>query len=281
MGSFSYDVRLQLPSRLEVSDLVGLGEQLCVRYDAVASPAATPVQGAPVDITIPAPVAASWRRFIGSHDVLARSSALRRAAAPIVTDGADTAAANAASDVAWRTFESWLRTWSRHRDDGMTPSAGEAGALHGRLFPSADGMRFIKWKARRQWVAMQGRMTILDEAASVALVHGLGGARLLTALRDAHEGFGRAFGFTKVQVDAPAGVDLRPLFAAAKEALRSYATRVEGSADPDVAGSEALAAWLLAPLKTLVGELTAVPTPRKKKGVGKRGASQAPAPSGP
>ncbi len=63
---------------------------------------------------------------------------------------------------------------------------------------------------------------------------------------------------------------------ASKEALRSYATRVEASADPDVPGSEALAAWLLAPLHAMVAEFAAAPTKRATPDAEKRTPSQPP-----
>ncbi len=274
-------VMYQLPARMESSDAVGLGEQLALRYQAVASPKKKPVEGAPVHVAIPPNVAASWKRFAVAHDELSKAAALRIAttgltpAAPVEDDDA----ANAASDDAWRTFEAWLGAWARHADDGKAPRGADAAALYARVFPAVDAMRFIGWRPRKQWVAMQGRMAVLDEPANRELLNGLGGARLHEHLRATHDAFGRAYGFTAVQADgAAATVDVRSVFMAAKDALRQYVTRVAASADPDVPGSEALATWLLAPLHEMVAEFAAAPTKRATPEADKRTPSQPPPP---
>ncbi len=270
-------INFQLPSRMEASDVVGVGEQLAARYAAVASPGKTPVEGAPAHVVVPPAVSASWRRFAASHDTLATTTALRLATTP-QPPTVDPDASNAASDDAWRTFEVWLGAWARHTDDGKTPSAADAAALYGRVFPAADGMRFIGWRPAKQWVAMKGRMAILAEPASRDVVNGLGGARLVETLQETHVAFGRAYAFTEVQTHEPAAVDVRGAFVTAKDALRGYATRVEASADPDVPGSEALAAWLLAPLYAMVAEFAAAPTKRAAPDAEKRTPSQPPPP---
>ena len=249
--------------------------QLAVRYLAVASHGKAPVEGAPAHVVVPPAVSASWKRFVASHDTLATATALRLATTPAAPT-ADPDVANTASDDAWRTFEVWLGAWARHTDDGKSPSASDAAALYARVLPAADGMRFIGWRPAKQWVAMKGRMAILAEPASRDVVVGLGGARLLETLQETHVAFGRAYAFTEVQADEPATVDVRSAYVTAKEALRSYATRVEASADPDVPGSEALAAWLLAPLHAMVAEFAAAPTKRATPDAEKRTSSQPP-----
>jgi hypothetical protein len=270
-------VVFQLPSRMEASDAVGVGEQLAARFLAVTAPKKNAVEGAPVHVTVPAAVSASWKRFAASHDTLAQATALRLAMAPAAAPTEEPDAANAASDAGWRTFERWLGGWSQHPDDGKSPTGADAAALYARVFPAEDAMRFITWRPRKQWVAMQGRMAILAEPASRDVVNGLGGARLYDALVATHEAFGRAYGFTRAQADASAPTaDVRSAFMAAKDALRGYATRVEASADPDVPGSEALAAWLLAPLHAMVAEFAAAPTKRATPDAEKRTPSQPP-----
>lgn len=274
-------VSFSFPARMEASDVVTVGSQLTVRYLAVTSPKKHPVAGAPVHVAIPANVAASWKRFAAAHGELSAATTLR-----IATTGATAAAlvedpdtANSASDDAWRTFDAWLSAWGRHADDGKAPRGADAAALHARVFPADDAMRFIQWRPRKQWVAMEGRMAMLAEPASRELVRDFGGARLLEHLQTTHAAFGRAYGITAAQADAtPAAVDVRSAYVAAREALRGYAMRVAASADPDVPGSETLATWLLAPLRDMMEDFATAPTKRATPEADKRGPSQPPSP---
>lgn len=261
---------VQLPSRMQTDDLLGVGDQLRARYLAATSPARKGgdlrPEGVPEGVHVPASIAASWKRFDAAHVALGAYVLQREAsvlnAAP--TDDAS-AVANDASDRAWRAFAAWLEAWAQHDEDGKAPGSADAMALRARLFPAPHGLRFIAWRPRKQWMAMQARMVTLGEDAVVEVVKGLGGARLLAALDRTHRAFGRAYGFTAAQAtEAAEETDARPLWTAAREALRDYVKKVEGHADPDVPGSEALAAWLLAPFTEMVRDFAAQATPRAK-----------------
>lgn len=267
MSSDNDHASVQLPAAVERGDLLALGDQLQVRFVEVTKThrkgAEVPV-GCPVGAVVPPAVTASWKRFHGSVVALREATALRdRPEAPSTTLVPDTC--NAASDQAWRACEGWLAGWTQHRDDGVAPGAVEADALYRRVFPAPTGMKFIGWRPRKQWSAMKDRMAIFAEPAVLSTMKALGGERLVEALRVTHADFGAAYGFTAATADEAEGVDARPQLLAVKDALRGYVKKVEGSADPDVHGSEALAAWLLGPFDSLVAEFASRPAaPRAK-----------------
>lgn len=252
---------VQLPSKLEGSDLLGLFDQLDARHEAVRAGRRKGTRvpdGCPADAALPAVVAASWKRLSHAAGEL-RDLAGRRDHTPPAALAIDAASANGDADEAWRAFEAWLLGWTRHRDDGRKPSAADAQALYARLFPRPEGMKFLGWRPRKQWTSMAGRMALLAEPAVAATVSALGGERLLAALGAMHDAFGKAYGFTTARAAPEAAIDARPQFLAGKDALRDYVKKVEGSADADVAGSEELAAWLLGPFHDLVAEFASAP----------------------
>jgi hypothetical protein len=249
-------------------DLVALGNQLHARYVAAQhgtrKGAAVP-EGCPAGVPIPATVAASRKRLDAALDALRAATALRHEGVEPSPDSNDRPSATAASRSAWQAFNAWLGAWTLFADDGQSPSGVDAEGLFNRLFPAPDGLRFITWRSRRQWSAMQVRMDVLANEEVVATVTALGGARLLAALISTHDAFGRAFAFTAakgVSVASPAVV--LPQFIAAKVALRDYVVKVTGSADPDLANSEALAAWLMGPFRDMLAEFAAQAAPRPR-----------------
>lgn len=258
---------VQLPAEIETGDLLALGDQLHARLHEVTKPrrkGEAPPAGCPVGASVSAPVEASWKRLSAGLAALREVTAKRDhpdAAEPAL----DPDASNASSDEAWRAFDAWLGGWAKHRDDGKKPGAAEARALQARLFPKPGGMQFIGWRPRKQWTAMTSRMAILAEPGVAALVKALGGERMSDALEVTHADFGKAYGFTAAQSDEAEGVDTRPQILTVKDALRAYVKKVEGSADPDVAGSEALASWLLGPFDALVAEFSARPSAARAK----------------
>jgi hypothetical protein len=231
-----------------------------------APPASLPTEVAP-GTALPPQIAASLARLCRGRDelrVVVRTTAEPTAAMPDATR----AAANGASDAGWRAFEGWLGGWAQ-LDDGEAPGAAEAHALHARVFPTdvprgEAGLRFIGWRPRKQWEAMDARMEVLATEPARRLVESLGGARFLAHLRTTHAEFGRAYGFTHATANAgtPA-VDTRPQWLAAQDALRDYVRKVATYADPDVPGSAALAGYLLGPFVEMQAEFAARPIKKK------------------
>ena len=141
-------------------------------------------------------------------------------------------------------------------DDGLKPAPSEARWLYAQLFPAAEGLRFITRRPRAQWSAMVQRMSVLGGERGQSVIEGFGGARHWKQLVAAHARFGKAFGFT-VAVVAPTDgpTDGRSQWSAARDALRALIQRIEGYGDPEIAGSEALATFLLGPYVELVDDL--------------------------
>ena len=251
-----------LPSRMLADDLLALGHQLNARYVAVqhslrkgAPPAP---QGCPAGVPIPATVAASRKRLDAALVALRASANLRHESADPRPDASGKAPAITASRAAWQVFHAWLAAWSKGADDGQTPTREDAQALFGKVFPTPEGLRFITWRSRRQWTAMQVRMDILLTAEATATVTALGGERLLATLLATHASFGHTFAFTAAKGVSPSATAVvLPQFTAAKGTLRDYVMKVTGSADRDIRESEALAAWLLGPFNEMLAEFAA------------------------
>lgn len=271
MPMLSDHATVQLPARMQADDLLAVGDQLHVCLAAVLAKSAKAREALPEALAavtaVPASVSASWARFAAAHGALRASVDATHAASTTPEDTSTRDEANADADAAWTVFDAWLAAWTLHADDGRRPSAADAAALRAAVFPLPEGRRFIAWRPRRQWQAMLRRMPLVTASEARAVIEGLGGGRILARLESTHAAYGKAYGFTAATAQADDGAtDSRPQFLAAKDALRDYVKKVEGHADPDVSGSEALSAWLLGPFAELVDEFAATPAaPRAKK----------------
>ena len=99
-------------------------------------------------------------------------------------------------------------------------------------------------------------MSVLEGDRAKAVIAGFGGTRHVQQLHRAHLRFGDAFGFRTAVVEPEGGPsDGRPQWVSAREALRTLVQKIESYADPDIAGSEALAAFLLGPYLEMVDDL--------------------------
>lgn len=285
---------LTLPAELNAEDLLGLRDQLGARIAALLPPpkgakkakqaAALPAGVEPLD-ALPPHIERPWKRF---DMAAAELAAFRSGRASALADEAHAAAdlterdsANAGADDRWRSFERWNAGAAALEDDGEAPSPAEARWLYAQLFPAPDGLRFITRRPRVQWSAMEQRMKVLQGDRAQAVIQGFGGARHHAQLAKAHARFGKAFGFTAAVAQPEAGpTDGRPQWVAARDALRTLVQKIEGWADPDIEGSEALAAYLLGPYVEMAADLQASRrSPAKKPDpapAAPGGASQAP-----
>lgn len=279
MGEGTEIARVRLPANMQADDVLSLCDQMKVRMAAVVVPVgpgrrkhdaeeggvALPAGVKPVT-KLPEVFAGAWGRFEGSVGELAKLRATRGGGTAEAGGEEITASdANIWCDECMRIVESWSDDASRLRDDGEQPPPSEAGWLHDAVFPQPEGLRFINARPRRQWEAMKPRMTTLASDRAQAVIVGFGGVRHYKQLVKAHEAFGRAFGFLAVTKDEEEVGDTRPEFAAAKESLRVLVRKIDAYADPDIPGSEALAAFLLRPYVELVAELGAAASRQPKK----------------
>jgi hypothetical protein len=270
---------LTLPAELDADDVLGFRDQLAARIALVLSPAKSDKKGEgsaalPAAVKplkeLPPHIDLPWKRFDGAADELAafRSSRASERAneAHAASDETEQDAANADVDERWRAFERWNAGAAGLEDDGKAPSPAEARWLYTQLFPSPDGLRFITRRPRTQWSAMVQRMTLLHEKRPQAIIEGFGGARHYQQLLASHARFGKAFGFTTVVIQTIGGpTDGRPQWINAREALRTLMQKIESYADPEIEGSQALAAYLLAPYLQMAADLEKSRKSRAKK----------------
>ncbi|WP_437335317.1 hypothetical protein [Sorangium sp. So ce394] len=259
---------MALPPDLVADDVIGLRDQMSARIAAVLRPrggkrreADAPLpKGLEPLAALPPHIDRPWRRFDaaatelqGFRDLRASAQADQRHSA---ASEEERSAANTDSDDRWRAFEQWNAGAAGLSDDGQTPAPSEARWLYAQLFPAPEGLRFITRRPRVQWAAMVQRMKMLEEERAQAVIEGFGGIRHHRQLVAAHARFGEAYGFTNV-VLAKEGTptDGRPQWSAARDALRSLIQKIESHADPEIPGSEALAAFLLAPYVEMVDDL--------------------------
>ena len=257
-----------LPPELVADDVIGLRDQVSARIAAVLRPKggkrkegdAPLPKGVELLAALPPHIDRPWKRFdTAATDLqgfrVMRASAQAEQRHSAATE-AERSAANTDSDDRWRAFEQWNAGAAGLSDDGETPVPSEARWLYAQLFPAPDGLRFITRRPRLQWTAMVQRMKTLEEERAQAVIEGFGGARHHRQLVAAHARFGDAYGFTTVALAKEgAPTDGRPQWSAARDALRSLIQKIESHADPEIPGSEALAAFLLAPYVELVDDL--------------------------
>jgi hypothetical protein len=269
---------LTLPVELVAEDVIGFRDQLGTRLAALVRPkghkhlpdeVALPEGVSPVT-ALPPHIERPWKRFDAAVNELkgfrhARASA-QADVAHAAGDATEQDAANADSDDRWRALEQWCGGAAGLRDDGKAPSPGEARWLHGQLFPAPEGLRFITRRPRVQWSAMEQRMTVLHEKRAQGVIAGFGGERHWQQLAEAHDRFGKAFGFTTVVPDEAGGpTDGRPQWAAARDALRVVLQKIESYADPEIAGSQSLVTFLLRPYVEMTDDLAQARRPARGK----------------
>ncbi|WP_437292505.1 hypothetical protein [Sorangium sp. So ce426] len=261
---------LVLPPELVADDVIAVRDQVSARIAAVLRPKSgkrregdAPLpRGVELLAALPPHIDRPWKRFDaattelqGFRSMRASAQADRRHAA---ASEAERSAANIDSDDRWRAFEQWNAGAAGLSDDGEAPAPSEARWLYAQLFPAPDGLRFITRRPRVQWTAMVQRMKTLEEQRAQAVIEGFGGTRHHRQLVAAHARFGDAYGFTAVAAAEEGGrgqTDGRPQWSAARDALRSLIQKMESHADPEIPGSEALAAFLLAPYVEMVDDL--------------------------
>lgn len=269
MSDVSVLSTLTLPLELVAEDVFGLRDQLAARLAAVVqpkggSPQATSKLALPDGVdalpALPPHIERPWKRFDAAVNELQsfRRSRASAHAEEVYSAGDETEqdAANADSDDRWRAIERWSKGAAGLKDDGKSPPPSEARWLHGQLFPAPDGLRFITRRPRVQWAAMGQRMSVLHDARAQAVIVSFGGERHWQQLTAAHERFGKAFGFTGVVPDEADGpTDGRPQWSAARDTLRALVQKIESYADPEIAGSQALVAFLLHPYIEMADDL--------------------------
>lgn len=255
---------VELPSTAQTGDLIGVVDQLQQQVKAALAPRATSPDLPHVKALAPV-VQDAYEALVTARDAL-REAEKRRAPAPSPGPAAhDAPTANVTADDAWRSLEKFLDA-ARLLNDDLVPGRAEAEVLYGRLF-SADGLRFINYRPRRQWDVAQRLVAVLAEPASVETLDGLGGTRFLKAVLASHEDFGAAFGFSRATAPAPDAVtSTRALQLELQGALRDYLLKVAAQVSAKRPETAALARFLLKPYADMADDLARAPraTPAAK-----------------
>jgi hypothetical protein len=99
---------------------------------------------------------------------------------------------------------------------------GEAGKLIlSRCF--ADGRRFINFKVKEEWAAIETKLATIDREGLAPQVQAIGAMPLLTLLRQFHADYGVAIGTTQPLEEAP---EVRESKDALLDSIRSYVIQV-------------------------------------------------------
>ncbi|HWN66138.1 MAG TPA: hypothetical protein VNM90_00795 [Haliangium sp.] len=154
---------------------------------------------------------------------------------------------NRSLDAAWAALRWWCRGWSLLPHAEHAGQAALARRLEAVLF--SDGLRFTQLPFRTQWVESQTHLGVIEKEALGAVITALGGELILSAVRKAHDDFGRALGLTEA-TGAASTATLRESRDELVDTLRRYVLQVTAHADPDDPASMALADDLLLPIKT-------------------------------
>jgi hypothetical protein len=147
-------------------------------------------------------------------------------------------------DSAWSAGFDWLSGWCKLPVE-KNPHLDQANALMALVFP--DALAFTKLPYRIEWQQSKLRLDAIEREGHEKTFKQLGGAAFLANITEAQEAYGIALGITVPQAaEAASEVGIRLVSILA--AVRDYVNRVTAYAEPDVPGSEELAAALLLPL---------------------------------
>lgn len=242
---------VDLPLGTQIGDLLGVVDQLEAQVKAVLSSKRS--DAVPHVKELDPVVCEAHDDLLAARDAL-RSAEAKRPATAVAPDRTEAASSNERADDSWRSLENLLDA-GRTLTDDVRPGRVEAEMLYRRLFDD-DGIRFINYRARRQWDAAQKLVAVLDEPDVIATVEALGGKRHLKALRKAHHEFGAGHGFSQAKELAPeVTTSTRAEQLALQAALRDYLVKVSTRVSRRKPESAALARFLLAPYAELVDDL--------------------------
>jgi hypothetical protein len=192
---------------------------------------------------LPAPVTEALAEVELTLDALNRAVGSRLP----VTASADpvrTKLADVVLDARWSGLHDWLGGWAKFR--GL-PEATTAGSLRDQLFP--NGLRFITLAYRREWAESNTRLLIIEERQLEPAIHELGGAKLLEALRAAHQEYGDAQGITTKTGADLSGTTLRDALDRFTDALRGFVIQAKAMVRKNDPSTEELSRQLLAPIQ--------------------------------
>jgi hypothetical protein len=147
---------------------------------------------------------------------------------------------------AWGLVGEQLRVWRKAGSLAALPEASQR-ALE-RVFGVDLTVPRMTGGASAAWTLGGETLDRMKAEEVDALIASLGGAAVLANLKKVHADVGAAFGMTVAVSSSPASGGVSDAHLAARAVLREYVLKVQAMVDPEVPGSDALAAELLAPL---------------------------------
>jgi hypothetical protein len=167
---------------------------------------------------------------------------------------------------AWGTLEDQFSVWRKAGVlDGLPEASREALT---RVFGASMTMPILKDGARAQWTVGRDTLEKMRKHGVDAILVSLGGGPVLANLQRVHDEVGASFGMTAAitRSQGHAEMSVGEAMTNVRAVLGEYVIKVHAMVAPEVPGSEALAATLLAPLVDLAN------APSSAKGKAKAGA---------
>ncbi|MFO0648293.1 MAG: hypothetical protein U0326_18785 [Polyangiales bacterium] len=207
-------------------------------------------QGAAVPVAIPAAVTGCMKRL---QTECAQLSQARRDA--VTGTPSKPAATGERRGVAGRYRGAWNVL---HRQFGVWRDAGTIAALDeatreavARVFGASNERPILKGSARAMWTSGQETLDEMKSEGLDAVIASLGGTDVLARVRTVHDEVDVALRMTATP-SGDAGVGIGDSMTAVQTVLREYVLKVHAMVAPEVPGSDALAAQLLAPFNDVV-----------------------------
>lgn len=199
---------------------------------------------ATVDVELPPPVAKAFSRVVEKHDGLRATLGERLPTASENT--VEAKQADQVLDSVYSGIYDWCRGLTKLPSELAPGLSAKANQIAETFFP--DGLKFTQLPYKLQWADSQVRIDALKERNLAGIFHELNGSAFVTALKSAHEAYGKALGITKTKPQPPEPPEVRKALDGFTEALRSYVVQVVAFADAGGPEAGETAKKLLAPL---------------------------------
>ncbi len=200
----------------------------------------TAAKGAQVSAT----VTQAFDRVVLTHDQL-RAVLGERLPTP-AENTAEAKQADRALDSVYSGIYDWCRGLTKLPGELAPGLAAKANHIAETFFP--EGLKFTQLPYKLQWADSQMRIDALKERKLAGLFEELNGSAFVSALKNAHEAYGKALGITKSKPQVADPPEVRTALDAFAGALRSYVVQVAAFADAGGEQEAKTAEKLLAPL---------------------------------
>jgi hypothetical protein len=196
------------------------------------------------DADVTPSVTQAFDRVIVTHEAL-RAVLGERLPTP-AENTAEARKADRVLDSVYSGIYDWCRGLTKLPGDLAPGLAAKAGHIAETFFP--EGLKFTQLPYKLQWADSQIRVDALTERKLAGLFEELNGSAFVTALKSAHEAYGKALGVTKSKPEPSDPPEVRKALDTFTESLRSYVVQVVAFADAGGPQAAKTGQTLLAPL---------------------------------